>query len=229
VTTVFERVGNITLYLQSRWIRSNRLLAQTLFGVNLLAANRIYWDFTTLALRRTLLEHVRSKDRVLEIGTGPYGLLSIMLAKRLGCSVAATDIDLEYCTHARRCALANDVAIHIEPSDLFEHVDGSFDLIFWNAVYIPLETGVRLGFDRMHSRRTDWCGGESGIEEISRFLHQASSHLTSRGIILVGFNPFYLRLSAVTQAATDASLRITDCYGHFGNPSRVARITRADR
>lgn len=61
-------------------------------------------------------------------------------------------------------------------SDLFERVDGRFDLIAFNAPYLP--------YNR-HDRRKDTCGGKKGYETSIRFVEGVGKHLKKGGIALI--------------------------------------------
>lgn len=64
-------------------------------------------------------------------------------------------------------------------SDLFENVKGKFDLIAFNAPYLP--------YDK-NDESINTCGGTYGWEIIERFIRQAKNHLNKNGAILVVFS-----------------------------------------
>lgn len=115
---------------------------------------------------------------VLEIGTGT-GLVSIYAS--LKCSnVTSTDIN----PHAIKCArgnvkLNNRSNVSIIESDLFENVEGKYDLILFNTPYLPVIEEEHVDDDYSKA----WDGGESGREVIDKFIKQAPSYLKDDGII----------------------------------------------
>jgi release factor glutamine methyltransferase len=174
-----------------------------------------------LALRRCLLRRIRPGQQILEVGTGPYAILSIFLAKRVRCDIVACDIDDTYVMNARKTIELNEVPVKVVNSNLFEGISDRFDIVFFNSVYIPRSTGTRLGIDRLHDRESDWCGGETGTEVIERFLKDAPSHLKVGGEILLGFNIKYLREDSVVRLCDKYSYYIQAYCTTFLNPSRV--------
>jgi len=115
-------------------------------------------------------KNVRS---VLEIGCGS-GLLSIIAAKR-GCDVTAADINPAAVECAKRNAELNNAKIKIMQSDLFDNLEGKFDLIFFNPPYLPEE--------QTEESRT-WAGGKN-LEVITRFIKEAKQHLESDAKLLI--------------------------------------------
>lgn len=115
---------------------------------------------------------------VLEIGTGT-GLVSIFAS--LHCSnVTSTDIN----PHAIKCAehnikLNNRSNISIIKSDLFEDIEGVYDLIIFNTPYLPVTEEEHIDDDYSKA----WDGGENGRETIDKFLEQAPNYLKKEGII----------------------------------------------
>jgi hypothetical protein len=69
------------LKILNRYIRGNNFLTRILFKLKVEKFERIYWDFTTLALLKCLKKCITNKTDLLEIGTGPYALLSIFFTK----------------------------------------------------------------------------------------------------------------------------------------------------
>jgi release factor glutamine methyltransferase len=111
---------------------------------------------------------------VLEVGCGS-GLISIVAAK-MGANVAAADVNPEAVRITEKNAEANKVSLNVFTSDLFENVNGKFDLIIFNPPYLPVEEG-----------ETDltYAGGASGREVIERFIGEVENHLNKDGFVLL--------------------------------------------
>ena len=126
---------------------------------------------------------VKPSDCVLEIGTG-CGLVSLVAAQTAR-KVVATDISPIAVQCARKNVEYNHVSAKIEvrEGNLFEpiHEEEFFDLILFNAPYLP------------HERKTDseqsdwlekaWDGGGSGRELIDPFIRQCKNVLNPSGMV----------------------------------------------
>jgi len=94
--------------------------------------------------------------------------------------VEAVDINKE----AVRLAKSKGVNAYV--SDLFENVNGKFDLIIFNPPYLPLEReycGVKL--DVSYTNDVAIVGGKKGDEVIKRFFKDAGKYLEKDGKILM--------------------------------------------
>ncbi len=128
-------------------------------------------------LGQAVLADVRPDDRVLDMGTG-CGVNAILAGSRGG-DVLAVDINPQAMDVARRNAERNAVAnrIEIRHSDVFEAVDGRFDLVIfdppfrWFAARDPLEA----------------ASTDEDYRALTAFFRQARDHLTERGRMLVFF------------------------------------------
>lgn len=207
-------------------IRRNSLISRLIFGVKIQSDRRIHWDFTTLVLKDCLLQRIRPGHEILEIGTGPYAILSILLAKRVACNIVACDINEMHVINARKTVELNAVSVKVVCSNLFDNINNKFDIIFFNSVYIPKEAGKRLGIDKLHDMESDWCGGETGIEIIEKFLSDAPSCLEEKGEILLGFSTKYLREDLVIKLCQDYGYDVKTRCTTFPNPSRVFVLGR---
>lgn len=130
-------------------------------------------DDTYLLIKAALAE-VKPEDRVLEIGTGSGAVAKSV--KEVNPNVLAIEIN----PHAAHYAHEIN-GIEVIRGDLFAPVCGEFDLIMFNAPYLPTEPDERLD---------DWLeyaldGGPSGREAVERFLHAAPLHLSIFGRILL--------------------------------------------
>ncbi len=112
--------------------------------------------------------------KFLEIGCGSG--IQLQKAFSLGVkkeNILAADINPEAVLHCRalgfRCVL----------SDLFENVEGRFDLIVFNPPYLPDDKREPL-FSKLAT-----TGGTLGGEVITKFLAQARAHLNSGGKIFL--------------------------------------------
>ena len=116
-----------------------------------------------------------AKNRsVLDVGTGS-GILAKTAKSEGAKSISASDIDEE----ALRVLKKRDQSIKTIKSDLFEKINGKFDLIVFNPPYLPEDKRE----DKESAQIT--TGGKEGDEITIRFLKQALKHLNKNGIILL--------------------------------------------
>ena len=143
-----------------------------------------------------LNKHVKSLDLegkdFLEIGVGS-GLV-IDSAREKGAKVTAVDINQEALDQL-------DDSIEKVRSDLFENIEGKFDLVVFNPPYLPgdkEESG-------MEGSET-WYGGERGVEVSERFLEECEGYLKKDGEALIVAST----LADVESLIEDFGLEIVD-------------------
>ena len=122
-------------------------------------------------LQKAVKKSAKSK-RVLDMGAGS-GIQAQTALKAGAKNVLAIDIDPEVIAHLKK---QNLKAIK---SNLFQNVNGKFDLIVFNPPYLPEDRRE----DKESARVTS--GGKKGDEILMRFLKQAPAHLEKNGIILL--------------------------------------------
>ncbi len=114
--------------------------------------------------------------RVLDMGTGS-GFLALAAA---GHGAAVTAVDITPAAVETVAARAEETGHDIEVvrSDLFEEVDGVYDLIVFNPPYVPAED-IGDGVDAA------WAGGETGRAVVDRFIAHVAGYLAGDGTVLL--------------------------------------------
>jgi release factor glutamine methyltransferase len=176
----------------SRVARGSRRVTRHLFGARVAeGVHEDLWDATTLTLRKALGEFVHDGDRVLELGTGHIGVLSIYAAKLRRVDIVAVDISERFVDNARRVAEASGASrVAFLQSNWFSNVAGEFDLVFCNLPYVPTASGGGAGATTDH--RQIWDGGEDGLVHAVTILEQAPRFVSQRGRLLLGVNTMYV-------------------------------------
>jgi len=126
---------------------------------------------------------VARDETLLEVGSGT-GLIAIHAA-RMGAKVTATDINPHAVELTKRNAARNQARMQVLQSDLFEKVNGYFDVIAFNPPYLPGNSNSTSWIEK------SWSGGGKGSEMSVRFLDQAWRYLAPSGRI-------YMVLSSLT-------------------------------
>lgn len=204
-------------------------LTRLLFGVRVpSAARQAHWDLATLLLRRVLARRVRPGDRVLEVGCGEAGVLSVWLRLR-GAEVTALDIAEEAVAGTRRTAAANGVTLDVRRSDLLQALrpDESFAIVFFDPPFVPSRLGEAAGLTREEPRRV-WDGGPDGTAVIQRFL-ELGARLPATTLVLLGFNGRLVDTRAIRSRAEQLGLRHLATHTAPLNPARVLELQPADR
>lgn len=201
-------------------IRSNRILAEKLFGLQFPHnTTDPFWDFTTLILKRALHSYVNDGYSILEVGIGLYGILTGYVSKNWSVQISGIDIQ-EICIQSSRNVLESNhlSQVKIWQSDLFDNVFDTYDIIFFNSVYIKTDWGKKYLSD---SKQKFWDGGEMGCETIERFLRDAPRCMNPGAHILLGINNFYIPRRNVIDIIERTPMTLEKIIQSFMNPSYV--------
>ncbi len=117
-----------------------------------------------------------SGKTLLDMGTGS-GILAIEAAKR-GAFVTAVDVNPRAVECVRRRARAAGVHINTVISDLFQRVEGRYDIIAFNPPYLP-------GSDDDPAYDVAWSGGPDGRAVVDRFIWDCVEHLSDCGKVFL--------------------------------------------
>jgi release factor glutamine methyltransferase len=129
---------------------------------------------------------VHEGERFLDMGTGT-GIIGICAALE-GAEVTAADISEKALKCAEKNAKANGVSISIIKSELFQEIEGQFDVIAFNPPYLP-ESGVDYGEISIALE-----SGKGGSQAAEDFLKGLLKHLVPGGRA-------YLLLSSLTDTS----------------------------
>ncbi|MBR9706983.1 MAG: methyltransferase [Candidatus Diapherotrites archaeon] len=132
-------------------------------------------------LARIVQDQDLEGKNVLEVGCGS-GLLSLLAAQNAK-TVLAVDINPKAVENTKLNFEKNKITNAIvKESNLFEKVNGKFDLIIFNPPYLPDEPALK-GKEEMIDK--SWAGGPTGRETLFAFLKNAREHLNPDGEILI--------------------------------------------
>ncbi len=125
---------------------------------------------------------VKPGEMALDVGTGT-GLIALLMARKAK-RVLGVDVNPKAVELAMKNALLNGIGnVEFRLSDLFENVSGRFDVITFNAPYLPGEPKKAIDLALV--------GGKTGREVIDRFIREVSGYLTENGRV-------YLVQSSIT-------------------------------
>ncbi len=214
----------------------NRWLIYRLFGIRIPRHLVVHFDPTTWLMRHALVHAVRAGDRrVLEMGIGQGGLLSLSLIKSRALQVDGVDCSASRVSSSRIVAAHNQLAPRFFVSDLFSDITARdrYDLIFFNPPYVPTSTGRQLKLTRRMCADKDcvWDGGEDGTRVLREFLRQAPSYLTAQGRVLFGVQPVFLPARRVASVVEVTQFEVLESISRCCLPSRayILKLRREPR
>ena len=175
---------------------------------------------TELLVQEALKDLSEGKN-VLDLCTGS-GAVAIALALKSGAIVTASDISEEALSLAKENAQANAAPVSFVQSDLFERIQGTYDMITANPPYIPTAEIEKL--DRFVKRepRLALDGGADGLDFYRRIADNAPRFLKDGGILLmeIGFDQGE-SVPALFRSIGEVTV-VKDLEGH----DRVVRVKR---
>ncbi|MDK4651070.1 50S ribosomal protein L3 N(5)-glutamine methyltransferase [Kingella kingae] len=133
------------------------------------------------------IEYPELVHRALDLCTGS-GCLAIQMAEHYpAAEIDAVDISLD----ALEVAAINveeyglQDRINLIHTDLFEGLDGTYDLIISNPPYVDVESVAELPEEYLHEPELALGSGEDGLDATRQILLQAAKFLNPQGVLLV--------------------------------------------
>ncbi len=130
------------------------------------------------------LKYARDGDRILDIGIGT-GAISLSLAKaRKGAEIIGVDINPQAVDLAERNRLKHSIEnVEFFISNLFENVEGTFDMIVTNPPYVSEDEDLEL--ELSYEPDEALYSGKTGLDLIEKIIPQSKEYLTKYGIIII--------------------------------------------
>ena len=126
---------------------------------------------------------VRPK-RVLDLCTGS-GCLALLAARAFPeARVDASDISRDALAVAARNVRSHEHRIRLIRSDLFQRIEGRYDLILSNPPYVSTPSMRKLPAEYRHEPGLALGGGRDGLQFVSQILAGAAQHLTPKGMLM---------------------------------------------
>ncbi|ASK26732.1 50S ribosomal protein L3 N(5)-glutamine methyltransferase [Neisseria chenwenguii] len=133
------------------------------------------------------IEHNELVHRALDLCTGS-GCLAVQMAYHYpAAEIDAVDLSLD----ALEVAAVNveeyglEERIKLIHTDLFEGLEGTYDLIVSNPPYVDAESVESLPDEYLHEPELALGSGEDGLDATRKILLQAAKFLNPRGVLLV--------------------------------------------
>ena len=182
----YSKKGNKSLLVRFHtFIFSSSLIIKIIFGVKIDESlhKRNYphkYDVTTILLKNYFNNTIKknnTKLKILEIGTGYYGILSIYLKRKFNVDIIATDLEPNAIQSTKLNININNVKIETFVSNLFQNIKNvDFDLIFWNLPYYRNKEVY-----------------------INQLIEQSDQYLKQGGKLVLGYNSSPLNPKAISE------------------------------
>ena len=153
-----------------------------ILGIRIKTHPKVYVPAEDSELLIENLVDVKNKS-VLDVGTGS-GIQAINAVKQGASKVIGIDINPYAVECAKINAELNEIdskKLSFKTSDLFRNIDEKFDVILFNAPYLPtsdeekLEKYLNYAFD----------GGKDGREVLDKFLDDITNYLNENGTVQI--------------------------------------------
>lgn len=130
---------------------------------------------------------VKEGASVLDLCTGS-GAIATVIALKTGAKVSASDVSAPALDVARANALNNGVKIDFVLSDMFEKIEGKFDVIVSNPPYIPSKDIETLDAKvKNFEPRLALDGADDGLKYYRIIAKDLDEHLAEGGVFLCEF------------------------------------------
>ena len=138
--------------------------------------------FETEIIVDYLIKSPIKRDKILDIGTGT-GAIALSLAKNIENSyVIGSDIEEKAISLARENKEFTGIKnVEFIKSDLFENIEGKFDLIISNPPYINKKDYDALDKELYFEPKSALYGGEDGLDFYREIIKKANDYLNNQG------------------------------------------------
>jgi methylase of polypeptide subunit release factors len=179
-----------------------------------------------LEIKKYLQEYFDPGMKFLDMGTGPYGVLSYYVKNKLkGNIICGADHLEELIINAGKQNPANDIMFIT--SNLFENINSEYDCIAFNAPYIDKTFGKNIGVLKDNLSINRFSGGEGGLKTIVKFIESLTSYLTNRGTCILGVNHYYVKHDKISDIInTNKSLELVKYHKNNFTKSAVYILRR---
>lgn len=146
--------------------------------------------FDTELLVEKALEYIKPNNRVLDLCAGS-GCVAISIANSVDAYVEACDISKQAIKVAKKNAKINKVNIDIYQSNMFNQVQGKFNVIVSNPPYIESEVVKTLDKEvAEHDPHIALDGGADGLDFYRNIASNIKRYLLEDGVLLleIGYN-----------------------------------------
>ncbi len=161
-----------------------------------------------------------SKRDVLDLCCGS-GCIGVTLAVCGGANVTAADVSADALAMTERNARRNGVSVQTVQSDLFDSVEGAFDLIVCNPPYLTREEMDARDASLRFEPALALFGGEDGLDFYRRIASDYPRFLKPGGTLLI-------EIGMTQKDAVGAMFERCECIDDYGGRPRVIAVRNDD-
>ena len=162
----------------------------------------------------------KERNAVLDLCCGS-GCIGIALAVLGGAKVTAADISADALSVAERNARRNGVSIETVQSDLFDSVEGTFDLIVSNPPYLSDAEMDARDRSLRYEPELALSGGRDGLDFYRRIATEYRKYLRPGGTLL-------LEIGMTQKDAVLSLFENCECLYDYGGRPRVIAVKKHD-
>lgn len=146
--------------------------------------------FDTELLVEKALEYIGSKARVLDLCTGS-GCVAVSIAKKIDAYIEASDISKKALKVAKKNIKKHSVNVELYQSNMFDKVQGKFNVIVSNPPYIETDVVKTLEDEvKNYDPNLALDGGSDGLDFYRQIARDVKKYLLKDGVLLleIGYN-----------------------------------------
>lgn len=178
----------------------------------------------TEILVEEVMKHLHDGMRILDMCTGSGCILLSLLKYSNDCTGLGVDISRAALQTAEENARLLDIPAEFKESNLFEQVEGRFDLLVSNPPYIERDVISTLMEEvREHDPMLALDGGEDGLDFYRRIITEAPEYLFRGGKIL--FEIGNEQAEAVSGLLAENGYTEIEVYKDYAGHDRVVSAT----
>ena len=173
---------------------------------------------TEIAVENAIrLLRFKQNQRVLDLCTGS-GAIAISVAINSDAEVWASDVSEKAIEIAKRNAIDNNAEVSFILSNMFENINGQFDIIISNPPYIESSTIPTLDIEVQNEPHLALDGGSDGLDFYRIIANQAPNYLNEDGILIleIGYNQ-----KEAVEDLLKANFINIETYKDYANNDRV--------
>ena len=143
--------------------------------------------YETEEVLHACLPFINKNSRVLDLCCGS-GYLGLSIKHKTNADVVLSDMDDEAILQTQENAQLNNLHVQVIKSDLFDNIQGKFDLIVSNPPYIPDDHVLDESVVK-HEPKIALFGGKDGNDFYKKIIAQAPNFLTPQGVLVLEISP----------------------------------------